>query len=268
MLDTHAGRAAGQKSPSGRLRAMLIALCLAVVPLAVQAEIDGYGPDAWRVSGVAADDVLNIRMGPGTQYPVIDSFAHNARGLELITCVPFYSMAYAQTMSAAQRDSLPPRWCLMRSADLSKAGWVAQRYLTEDGATAPDAGSDADDPVMHAQDLVRALYEADDLVRMGGPDPFDRAHIGYYFSNDFITALQSGHPGASILHGAQDFEGSISEPEADPDQPMLRGMITINVDMVNFGRPQRAVFRLRADPGQPGAPIRIFRVEHEGWSFP
>ena len=60
----------------------------------------------------------------------------------------------------------------------------------------------------------------------------------------------------------------MSEPEADPDQPMLRGMVTINVDMVNFGRPQRAVFRLRADPGQPGAPLRIFRVEHEGWEFP
>lgn len=287
MREFDAGRAAFHKVPSaddgpgrarrlasralGHCRAGLFALGLALLPAASQAEIDGHGPDAWRVSDVASNDVLNVRMGPGTNYPVIDSFAHNARGLELITCVPYFPMGYAQTMTAAERNSLPPRWCLMRSADLRTAGWVAQRFLVEDSAgsqtTGPDAGSGVD-PVSYAQDLVRALYETDDLVRVGGPDPFSPALVSNFFSSDFVAALRSGHPGASLLHGGQDFEGSVSEPQADPDQPMLRGMITINVDMVNFGRPQRAVFSLRADTGQPGAPIRIFRVEHEGWSFP
>jgi len=265
----------GAVNTCGRLRAGLLALGLVVCPVAAPAGSDGHGPDAWRVSGVAGNDVLNVRMGPGTRYPVIDTFAHDARGLAQITCVPNYTVAHAQTMSAAERNNLPPRWCLMRSADLRQSGWVAQRYLVEDttdGAvmtptTGPDAVS-GDDPVFHAQELVRALYEADDLARLGGPDPFDPAHASNYFSSDFVTALQLQHPGASLLHGGQDFEGSVSEPEADPDQPMLRGMITINVDFVNFGRPQRAVFSLRADPGQPGAPLRIFRVEHEGWSFP
>lgn len=250
-----------------------LALGMALLPAALRAEIDGHGPDAWRVSGVSADDVLNARMGPGTNYRIIETFAHDARGLQLITCVPFYTMAHAAAMSAAERDALPPRWCLMRSADLSKAGWVAQRYLAEDvgggAAQAPGPGAGAGiDPVDHARDLVRALYEADDLTRVGGPDPFHPANLHHYFSSDFVAALQAGHPGASLLHGGQDFDGAVSEPEADPDQPMLRGMVTINVDMVNFGRPQRAVFRLRADPGQPGAPLRIFRVEHEGWEFP
>lgn len=122
--------------------------------------------------------------------------------------------------------------------------------------------------IAQAEDLVRALYEADDLARLGGPDPFGPAYIHHYFSSDFVTALQAGHPGASLLHGAQDFDGSISEPQADTDQPMFRGLITINVDFVNFGQPQRAVFSLRADTGQPGAPVRIIRVEHAGWSFP
>lgn len=247
------------------LRLGLWALLFGVLPLASQAQIDGHGPDAWRVSGVAADDVLNVRMGPGTNYPIIDRFAHNARRLEQITCVPYYTMAHAQTMTAAERDSLPPRWCLMCSADMRTAGWVAQRFLVEDIAVEQDAGGD---PVMMAQDLVRALYEAGDLARFGGSDPLSPAQVRSYFSSDFVAMLQSHPPGASLLYGGQDFEGRVNEPAADPDQPMLRGMITINVDMVNFGRPQRAVFSLRADTGQPGAPIRIFRVEHEGWSYP
>lgn len=43
---------------------ILAVLCLGLVPLTVRAEIDGHGPDAWRVTGVAPDDVLNARMGP------------------------------------------------------------------------------------------------------------------------------------------------------------------------------------------------------------
>ena len=110
----------------------IITLGLNLLPLAAQAEIDGHGPDAWRVTGVASDDVLNARMGPGTDYPVIETFAHNERGLEEITCVPFYKMAHFSAMTEAEREGLTPRWCLMRSADLAKAGWVAQRYLIAD----------------------------------------------------------------------------------------------------------------------------------------
>ena len=244
------------------------------LPFAAQAEIDGYGPDAWQVHGVAANDVLNARMGPGTAFPVIETFAHDERGLQQITCVPFYTMAHFSAMTEAQRNSLPARWCLMRSADLSKAGWVAARYLVEDGfepVGIPTTGRDAmpsDDLIFHAQDLVRELYEASYLATVGGPQPLDPANAINYFSSEVVAAMQSQPLGADPIYGAQDFEGSVSEPEPDPDQPMFRGMITINVEIVNFGRPHTAIFRLRADPTQTGAPIRIFRVEHDGWSFP
>lgn len=107
-------------------------LALAFSVPAAQAEIDGHGPDAWRVTGVAANDVLNMRMGPGTKYLVIDSLAPNARGLELITCVPLTIPAIYYKLTEAQRAALPQRWCLIRSKDFSKAGWVAQRFLMED----------------------------------------------------------------------------------------------------------------------------------------
>lgn len=113
------------------LAALLVA-CLTAP--AAWAEIDGHGPDAWRVTGVAADDVLNMRMGPGTQYLVIDHLAPDARGLEQITCVPLLIPSIYHRLTDAERAALPPRWCLMRSSDHAQAGWVAQRFLMEDAA--------------------------------------------------------------------------------------------------------------------------------------
>ena len=47
----------------------------------VEAEIDRRGPDGWQVRDVASNDVSNARMGPGTDYPINETFSHNARGL-------------------------------------------------------------------------------------------------------------------------------------------------------------------------------------------
>lgn len=244
----------------------------------VQAEIDGHGPDAWRVTDVAAHDVLNGRMGPGTIYPVIETFAHNERGMQQVTCVPFYNAGHYSTMTQAQIDALPPRWCLMRNASLSKAGWVAQRYITPDGAetaihapTAPEPyGADPSiDPVAQAQDLVREIYERQFQSENSNlPSAFDPSVAHHYFTDDIVALLASGGFGAHPLYGAQDFDGVIGEPQPDPDHPMLRGMITINVDFTNFDQPQRAIYYLRADTTKPDAPLRIFRVEHDGWSYP
>lgn len=245
-----------------------------LAPSSAHSQVDGHGPDAWQVDGVAADDVLNARIGPGTNYPVIATFAHDERGLQQVTCVPLATMEAFQALTPAQRNSLPPPWCLMRSADLSRTGWVLQRYLIGDGyepVDSPTTGPGAipeDAMVDHAVDLVRALYERADLATRGGPDPLDPANAGDYFSSEVVAAMQAEPLQADPVFGAQDFEGSFSEPEPDPDQPVLRGMITLTVRIVNFGRPHTAVIRLRADTSRPGAPIRIFRIEHDGWSFP
>ncbi|MEQ5829405.1 hypothetical protein J3456_18845 [Sulfitobacter sp. NFXS29] len=241
---------------------------------AAHAEIDGHGPDAWQVRGVASNDVLNARMGPGTDYSIIETFAHDARGLHQVTCVPYFTMAHYINMTDAEYKALPSPWCLMRSADLSKAGWVSQRYLAADGyipVDSPTVGSDAvssDQLISHAQDLVRALYEAHYFADKGGPQPLSPENAANYFTTEVAAALHAQPLGADPLYGAQDFNGSVDEPQPDPENPMLRGTITLNVDITNFGQTHTAVFYLRADPGQPGAPIRIFRIEHGDWSFP
>ncbi|WP_113912839.1 hypothetical protein [Roseovarius dicentrarchi] len=254
--------------------AAAFALVLGALP--ARAEIDGHGPDAWRVTGVAADDVLNIRMGPGTDYLVIGQFAPDARGLEQITCVPLLIPAIAHQLSDAQRANLPPRWCLMRSRDFSKAGWVAQRFLMEDAlepVSAPDIGPTSDvvqtigDPLIDdAAYLVSDLYSAFASQRGAGQNPFAAPLASRYFFADLVPALAGR--GADLLYDAQDFQGSILRIVPDADQPMLRGMITVNVDFTNFGMRQRAIYRLRADTAQTGAPVRIFRIDHDGWSFP
>ncbi len=270
-------------------------MALLMLATPVKAEIDGHGPDGWRVTGVSANDFLNARMGPGTNYPVIEKFAPNERAMQQITCVPFYTAAHFTAMSEAQIKALPPRWCLMRNQSMSKAGWVLQRYITPDNAVAaapPPAHKrtatsgavrpaksnkntatvqqPASDPLFaKAEEFVRELYERYDLAQLGaGADPLRPPMASNYFTSDIVDYLKSDKLQAHPLYGAQDFDVAIDEPRVDPDQPMLRGMITVNVDFTNFGQPQRAVYYLRADTTKSGAPLRIFRVEHGGWSYP
>jgi len=255
-------------------RSLLPAIALAAFALAgtpASAEIDGHGPDAWRVTGVAANDVLNARMGPGTQYLVIDRFFPGERGLQQVTCVPLLTTGIYARLSEKEIASLPPRWCLMRSSDLTRAGWVAQRFIEPDESfeetdAAPGSGGVT---VEEATRLVRALHDAQLRADRGqGPDPLYEADAGEYFTAEIVRRLEAGDVGAHPVWGAQDFDGELIGIAADPDTPMLRGTIIIHADFTNFGQRQRATYYLRADDSLPGAPLRIMRIEHDGWSLP
>ena len=264
----------------GGMTAVMAAMAVAGLAASAQAEIDGHGPDAWRVVGVSANDFLNARMGPGTNYPVLEKFAHDERFMQQITCVPFYTPARFMEMTQAQIDALPSRWCLMRNKAMTKAGWVAQRYITPEGESQEMAAAPSSAPtpatvdvtdglVAQAQDLVREIYEREFLSEGGDlASAADPSVAHNYFTSDIVALFASGNIGAHPLYGAQDFDGAIGEPTPDPDQPMFRGMITINVDFTNFGERQRAVYYVRADTTKPGSPLRIFRIEHDGWSIP
>ncbi|WP_143163295.1 SH3 domain-containing protein [Roseovarius pacificus] len=246
------------------VKTCVMVMALALVPQVAGSEIDGYGPDAWRVSGVTPGDTLNARMGPGTEYRIVGTLAHDERGLIEVTCVPLLTMDIAAGLTDAEVAALPSRWCLMRAADLSRAGWVAARYLIPDNATpVQDA-----DPVTEARNLIRALYAAADQAGRDGSHPLDPDQAAKYFFAEIAVTLKTAPPGADPLTGAQDFDGRIADPVPAPEQPMFRGMITIHVDITNFGQSHTAIFRLRPDPSQPGSPIRIFRIEHDGWHFP
>lgn len=112
-------------------------LCLAAataLALSGPALADADGPDAWRVVGVGADDVLNARVGPGTGYFVIDALPHDARGVQTIACIPSITDGQYFALSGAEQQALGnmAAWCLV-TWNGAQRGWVNRRFLAEDG---------------------------------------------------------------------------------------------------------------------------------------
>ncbi len=81
-----------------------LALILALVPFALRAE--GY-PALYDVTGVAINDVLNVREGPDAGSPIIGALPPDATGVEVI--------------------QVEGAWALVNADD--RSGYVALRYL-------------------------------------------------------------------------------------------------------------------------------------------
>ncbi|SLN32982.1 SH3 domain-containing protein [Roseisalinus antarcticus] len=95
----------------------LFALFLMLVPLAAPAQglpplldVGGNGlPALFDVAGVAADDTLNVRSGPGTDSPVIGELAPDRQGVEIVS------------------TDASGNWGLMNLEE--RAGWVSLAYM-------------------------------------------------------------------------------------------------------------------------------------------
>ena len=98
------------------LAATLVWLACAAVPGAAQ-----EFPALYSVTGVAADDVLNIRSAPSASTDIIGTLAPDQAGIEVV---------------AADGSG---KWGLVNSGE--RSGWAALRYLaritTEDGLALP-----------------------------------------------------------------------------------------------------------------------------------
>ncbi len=113
------------------MRRTLLFLFACFLPFSALAEADG--PDAWRVTGVASDDTLNVRVGPSIDYMVLDTLPYNARALQIGTCVPTVTREQYFALTEAQQLALNdlPAWCVVIE-DGAQLGWVNRRFLTED----------------------------------------------------------------------------------------------------------------------------------------
>ena len=98
-------------------------LCLIAALWAHGAYADSY-PALFDVSGVAANDVLNIRSQPNAQSDIIGSFAHDRKRLEVLRLSP------------------DQRWGRVGLGE--HAGWIAMRFAV------PVAG---DDPQQFPQQM-------------------------------------------------------------------------------------------------------------------
>ena len=88
------------------IRVLILLLCLAAPAQATQDQ----WPALFDVSGVAADDVLNIRAGPSADSEIVGTLAHDARGVEIV------------------RPNDRHTWGMVNTGE--GTGWVSLAYVT------------------------------------------------------------------------------------------------------------------------------------------
>lgn len=111
------------------VRAILIMALLTAIP---PAHAMADGPDYYVVTGVEADDVLNMRSEDHFRSDKVGEIPHDATGLKNLGCnTDDISMGVWLDMSAEEREDLArKRWCKVEYNGMT--GWVAGRYLKED----------------------------------------------------------------------------------------------------------------------------------------
>lgn len=89
------------------------------------------GPDYYAVTGVSADDVLNIRAEPSAKGEKLGEIPHDGRGIQNLGCKGGPTFAEWEKMSDDERQQAEKRrWCKIRYDGIE--GWVAGWFLTED----------------------------------------------------------------------------------------------------------------------------------------
>ena len=160
-------------------RHLLSALLLLAAAWAPGALATADGPDFFAVTGVAPDDVLNLREGPSARTGKIGEIPHDGRGLRNLGCEGLPSFGEWEKMTSEERtESRRHYWCKIRYA--GSEGWVAGRYLREDGpparaASAPSPADLANAAYSGVYDvpvrLVNGVYEGEPFIPDGAARP-------------------------------------------------------------------------------------------------
>lgn len=109
------------------LTVMLSAIGAGLSTMPAHATADG--PDSWSVTGVASDDVLNIRFAPMATAPIIGTIPPDGRRLANLGCSTPTFAQWSAMSSKEQERSAKKRWCRIRYEGIE--GWVRGRYLRE-----------------------------------------------------------------------------------------------------------------------------------------
>jgi heat shock protein HslJ len=124
-----------QHALSGIRLAGIMALVAASVMSGTPARADADGPDFYRVTGVGAGSVLNLRTGPGLDHPTIGTLAHDADGIRNLGCEGGLSFAAWEAASPEEREAgRKRRWCRIEHG--GTVGWAAGWHLAEGSAPA------------------------------------------------------------------------------------------------------------------------------------
>jgi hypothetical protein len=112
--------------------------CIAFLLSIVAAEgQEDFTPDPrfWRVTGVAADDVLHLRDVPSADSKSLANIPPNAHGLRNLGCRRNQpALVDWAHMNAQHRREALTEWCRVEYRGMQ--GWVAGRYLKKDSVRA------------------------------------------------------------------------------------------------------------------------------------
>jgi hypothetical protein len=108
----------------------MLAMLAAATPALAQSPVSA--PEFWAVTGVRSDDALNLRVAPDADSRRIARIPFNARGIRNHGCPNHVTFEQWKRMTQAQKDrSARARWCEVEYKGIR--GWVASRFLKEDG---------------------------------------------------------------------------------------------------------------------------------------
>lgn len=108
--------------------AVAMTLYASFVPSTSLAEADG--PDFFRVTGVLASDVLNIREAANARTRKVGTIPPDTNGIRNLGCEKGLSFADWEKATEAERKSAAKRrWCKVEYNGV--VGWVSGRFLTE-----------------------------------------------------------------------------------------------------------------------------------------
>ncbi len=118
----------------------IVACVLLTCSASLLAGAQGHGPDFWAVTGVAPNDVLNLRVAPDADSKAVGRIPFNARGIRNLGCPNDVTFDQWLQMKQAERDKAQrrPRWCQVEYN--GTRGWVNGRFLKEDGPPPPAKG--------------------------------------------------------------------------------------------------------------------------------
>jgi heat shock protein HslJ len=116
----------------------LAALAVVALLMAGSAGAEADGPDWFAVTGVSANDVLNIRAAPDAASQKVGAIPPDADGVKNLGCKGGLTFAEWEKATDAERKAAErKRWC--RISYKGQEGWVAGSYLREGSAPANDA---------------------------------------------------------------------------------------------------------------------------------
>ncbi len=117
-----------------------LAACF-LIAVSLTPEAVAQSGHSWSVIGVSSNDTLNVRAGPGTQFPVIDRLGYNQSGLRKVTCTPYTRQDRNYSNSLRSQLNQMTKWCLVKMSGASyAAGWVNNRFLGQGGSSNSQTG--------------------------------------------------------------------------------------------------------------------------------